>query len=216
VGGVGVLAAATVVVVVVTTSSSDGSNPATPPAAMPAPARVAEVVPPPVERAQPAGEPPDVAEPEEPPPTDGPPVVGAGPCKVVVVTTPAGSIIRLDGKPVGPSPHTNAATCDKHELAVSHARYQAASRFVTLVEGKPETVEVTLSRPTHVVTVTSTPPGATIFIDGRSAGTTPTKLSVLGFTTVKLELKKTGYQPASTKLYSKVAQDKVAVRLTKW
>jgi hypothetical protein len=66
------------------------------------------------------------------------------------------------------------------------------------------------------VTVTSHPSGATIYIDGRSAGTTPTKLNVLGFVTIKLELKKTGYQPASTKLYSRYPQDTVAVRLTKW
>jgi hypothetical protein len=212
VGGVGVLAAAAVVVVI-TTSNSDGGNPAPPPPAKPAAKQVAEVVPPPSRDPQPAVEAPEA---DEPPSAEGPPVVGTGPCKVVVVTTPAGSIVQLDGNSIGPSPITVAATCDKHKLDISHARYQSTSRFVSLVEGKPETVEVTLSRPTHIVTVTSTPPGATIFIDGRSAGTTPTKLSVLGFTTLKLEFKKTGYQPTSTKLYSKVAHDKVAVKLTKW
>ena len=30
------------------------------------------------------------------------------------------------------------------------------------------------------------------------------------------ELKKTGYQPASAKLYSRYPQDTVSVRLTKW
>jgi hypothetical protein len=64
--------------------------------------------------------------------------------------------------------------------------------------------------------VTSNPSGAMIFIDGRSAGTTPTKLSVLGFVTLKLEFKKTGFQTASAKLYSKVPQDTVAVKLNRW
>ena len=143
-------------------------------------------------------------------------MVGSGPCNVVVATTPAGSMVALDDKTVGPSPLTVGTSCEKHKFDISHARYQSVTKLVTLAEGKQEQVEVTLSRPTHVVTVTSNPSGATIFIDGRSAGTTPMKLSVLGFTTLKLEFKKTGYQPASKKLYSRVAQDKVAVKLNKW
>ncbi len=73
-----------------------------------------------------------------------------------------------------------------------------------------------MSRPTHVVTVPSQHSGATILLDGRRAGTTPTKLSVLGFVTVKLEFKKTGYQPARAKLYSKKARDAVSIRLRRW
>lgn len=216
---VGVLAAAAVLVVI-TTSSSDGRNP-TKPAQKPAPAakEVAQLTPP-VGDSKPGDqnteqgdEPPD--EPE-PPPGNGPPMVGAGPCKVVVNSTPAGSIVQLDGQSVGPSPLTVAATCDKHKLEIAHARYQPVTKLVSLSEGKPEQIEVTLLRPTHIVTVTSNPSGAQILIDGRNAGTTPTKLSVLGFTTLKIEFKKIGYQPASTKLYSRVAQDNVAIKLVKW
>jgi hypothetical protein len=213
-GAVGVLLAATAVVVI-TTKSSDGGNPA--PAPTPAPTKLAQANPP-VERTQPPAvdpqdDPPDTDEPRS---GDGPPVVGSGPCKVVVVTTPAGSIVQLDDNNVGPSPITVAASCDKHKLDVSHARYAPASKLVTLQAGKTEQVELTLARPTHIVTVTSNPSGAMIFIDGRSAGTTPTKLSVLGFVTLKLEFKKTGFQTASAKLYSKVPQDTVAVKLNRW
>ena len=42
------------------------------------------------------------------------------------------------------------------------------------------------------------------------------KMSVLGFVTLKLEFKKTGYQTATSKLYSRYPQDTVSVRLTKW
>jgi len=219
-GALGVLAGAAAFVIV-TMSSSDGgaAAPKTPP--KPALKEVAQVTPPvgqnkpPVETGN-TGDTGDEPPPDEPPPGEGPPMVGAGPCKVVVATTPAGSMVAVDDKTVGPSPLTVGTSCEKHKLDISHARYQSATKFVTLAEGKQGQVEVTLSRPTHVVTVTSNPAGAQIFIDGRSAGTTPMKLSVLGFTTLKLEFKKTGYQPASEKLYSRVAQDKVAVRLNKW
>ena len=124
--------------------------------------------------------------------------------------------MSVDGKSVGPSPLTVGTSCAQHKIEIAHARYQATAKVVTLKEGKTESLDVTLQRPTHTVTVTSNPSGATIFIDGRSAGTTPTKLNVLGFVTIKLEIKKTGYQPANTKLYSRYAQDNVAVKLTKW
>jgi len=209
-GGVGAVAVTAAAIVVVMSSSNGGAAPEPKQSVK----QLAQLAPPVAKTADQEPTPPDEA--EDPAPGEGPPVVGAGPCSVVVNTTPAGSIVQLDDTKLGPSPITVAATCDKHKLDISHARYQPTTKLVTLTEGKPESVEVTLSRPTHIVTVTSNPPGATIFIDGRRAGTTPTKLSVLGFVQVKLELKKTGFQPAQAKLYSRVSPDQVAVRLTKW
>jgi hypothetical protein len=209
-GLAGVVAAIAIVVVVMTMSSSNGdSAPSTKPVKQVAP--MIDAKPDPATDVTAAADDRD-----EPSPGDGPPLVGEGPCTVVVKSTPAGSLIAIDGKTVGPSPLTIATTCEQHKVDIAHARYQATSKLVTLAEGSAQNVDVTLQRPTHTVTVTSHPSGATIYIDGRSAGTTPTKLNVLGFVTIKLELKKTGYQPASTKLYSRYPQDTVAVRLTKW
>jgi hypothetical protein len=144
------------------------------------------------------------------------PTAGEGPCQVAVASTPAGSIVHLDGKAIAPSPITIATSCERHKIDLKHPRYQLATKFVALKEGAPGAVDVTLQRPTHEVKVTSQPSGATIFIDGHRAGTTPTVVSVLGFSNLKLEVKKTGYAPISQKLYSKAAQDTVAVKLTKW
>lgn len=146
----------------------------------------------------------------------GPPRVGDGPCSVEVVSTPAGSQVLLDGKPMAPSPVTLATTCERHEVAIKHPRYKMASRVVTLSPDAPGSVDIRLQRPTHAVSVTSRPAGATVYIDGRRAGTTPTVLNVLGFERLKLEIKKTGYAPVRTKLYSKVPKDKVAVKLMRW
>ena len=153
---------------------------------------------------------------DEPPHGDGPQVVGSGPCKLVVASTPAGSMVSVDTKTVGPSPITIATECGKHRVDIQHARYQTAAKFVTLEEGKPGSLDVNLARPIHSVSITSQPSGATVFIDGRRAGTTPTVLTVMGFSNLNLEVKKAGYQIAVTKLYSKVPQDKVTIRLAKW
>lgn len=232
-GGVGGLAVAvSVVIVVVMTSSSDGGprtasgavatktvSDAAAPTSTPAVAQPATDIPSAGEgtEAGVAGE--DDEEDDEPeglPRTEGAPVVGSGPCRVVVSSTPAGSMVMLDGSKMGPSPITLAAECGKHKIEIDHPRYAAQAKQITLTEGKEETLDVTLARPTHVVTVKSNPPGAQVFINGRRAGTTPTKLKILGFVRLDLELKKTGYQPVSTKLYSKKAVDSLSVRLVKW
>lgn len=145
----------------------------------------------------------------------GAPVVGHGPCRFTVATTPAGSAIRLDDQPLGVSPLTIDTTCDRHKLDASHARYQAVTRTVTLVAGTPTELDLSLPRPTHSVTVTSTPAGAELSIDGHRAGTTPTVVQMMGFATVNLTFTKAGYQTVTRKVYSKLAQDRVAVKLAR-
>jgi hypothetical protein len=144
------------------------------------------------------------------------PLVGDGPCRIAVASTPAGAMIHLDGTELAPSPATIATTCGKHKIDFKHRRYKQLTKLVATTEAAPATVEVTLQRPTHNVTFTSQPAGATVFIDGRRAGTTPTSVSILGFSNLKVEIKKTGYAPVSTRLYSKVPQDSFATRLRKW
>lgn len=214
--GVTVIGIATVAI-----AASHDSKPAAKPKAMevaqvetPKPMHESVTEPPPAPVPPPA---PAANNDEEDPPetSDAPAVIGDGPCKLDVATTPAGSMISLDGKVLAPSPLTLATTCEKHKLEIAHPRYMTSTKFVSLT--KPEDkVDVSLGRPTHTVSITSQPSGATIFIDGHRAGTTPTTLSVLGFQQVKLEVKKTGYQPLTTKIYSKVPQDKVSLRLSKW
>ena len=145
----------------------------------------------------------------------GVPIVGSGPCRLVIATTPAASIIRFDDQALGPSPLSIDATCEKHRVDISHARYQTVTRWVTLAADKPSELEVNLPRPIHAVTVTSFPPGAELSIDGRRAGTTPTIVQMMGFATVNLTFSKAGFQSVTKKVYSKAAQDRVFVKLMK-
>jgi hypothetical protein len=221
-----VVAAGAVVVVgalVLWIAMRGGRDPEAAPATKPVPAmQPAPVVPAPVAVVEPPPAPaPTPGETDDEPTTPSEPegtapTAGEGPCQLVVASTPAGSIVHLDGKPIAPSPITIATSCDRHKIDIKHPRYQLVTKFVALKEGAPGSIDITLQRPTHEVKVTSQPSGATIFIDGHRAGTTPTVVSVLGFSNLKLEVKKTGYAPVSQKLYSKVPQDNVAVKLTKW
>jgi hypothetical protein len=147
--------------------------------------------------------------------SDAPPVVGSGPCRMEIATTPAGSIVKVDDHAIGPSPVTVAGACKKTKIEVNHARYAAATKWVSPTEGTPANVDVQLSRPTHAVTVTSSPAGATVSIGGRRAGTTPTSVSLMGFTTLTLTFEKKGYGTVTQRFYSKKDNDRVTVTMKK-
>ncbi len=144
---------------------------------------------------------------------DGPPVAGSGPCRVTVTSSPAGSMVQVDDQPLGPSPITIAGPCARRKIDVKHPRYALGTRWVTLSAGKPETVDIALARPTHSVTVTSQPSGATVSIAGRRAGTTPTAVKVMGFTGVTVTVEKPGFKTVTQKLYSKLDGDRISVKL---
>jgi PEGA domain len=145
----------------------------------------------------------------------GTPVAGSGPCRVTIATTPAGSIVRLDDQPMGASPLTIEGSCDRHKLDISHVRYQGVTRWVTLVADTPQSLDINLPRPIHAVTVMSVPPGAALSIDGHRAGTTPTVIQMMGFATVNLTFTMRGFQTVTRRVYSKLAQDRVLVKLGK-
>ncbi|HMG21720.1 MAG TPA: PEGA domain-containing protein, partial [Kofleriaceae bacterium] len=145
----------------------------------------------------------------------GTPVVGSGPCRFTVATTPAGSVVRFDDQAMGPSPITIEGSCDKHRVDVSHVRYQSVTRWVTLTAEQPQSLDLNLPRPIHAVTVTSFPPGAELSIDGHRAGTTPTVVQMTGFASVNLTFSKPGFQSVTRRVYSKLAQDRVFVKLLK-
>ncbi len=227
VGAVG-LVGLVIVILVLASGSDEPARHAEPtqvaaPQIVPPPVPEIAIEPPAVDAGVPAVTPPVAADqpamalPEPAIETDGPPVVGSGPCRMQVATTPAGSIIKLDGEPLGPSPLTIAGPCTKRKIDVEHPRYQTATRFVvpTPTGKKPAAVDVTLIRPTHSLTINTVPQGATIMISGRRAGTSPTVVKLMGFTPLTLTFKKAGYKPASEKVYSKSSQGNLTVRLQK-
>jgi hypothetical protein len=67
----------------------------------------------------------------------------------------------------------------------------------------------------HKLMVETTPSGATISIGGHNAGTSPTLLDVLGFTSLAITVAKPGYAPTTTTVYSKLASDHVRVQLAR-
>jgi hypothetical protein len=205
--GAAVLALVVIVIIVAASRSSTGaaSTSRSEPASAPAAPSVAQ-----------AAATPEAAHGDEAPASEnGMPVVGKGPCRMTVTSTPAGAAVQVDGEAIGPSPIVVAGPCKVRQVVVSHPRYAQAVRSVTLTEAKAETVDLTLPRPMHHVLVDTQPSGAIISIAGHRAGVSPTNVDVLGFTAIDVTITKAGYQPVTKRVYSRVPSDRLSVKLTK-
>jgi len=122
-------------------------------------------------------------------------------------------MVQLDGQTIGPSPVSYAGPCTKRRVDLEHPRYKAEQRWVTLTPDKPNSLDVTLVRPTHILTVITNPPGAIVSIGGRRAGTTPTRVSLMGFSGLEVKIEKNGFETVTKRIYSKVPQEKMSVTL---
>jgi hypothetical protein len=124
-----------------------------------------------------------------------------------------GSTVKADGARVGVAPMVLDGPCAARRLEISHPRYATITRVVTPVLDKPTALEVAMVRPKHALTIVTTPPGATISIEGRRAGTSPTVVQIMGYSGVKVTLEKPGFKTVTQRIYSKSPKDRLSVRM---
>ena len=121
-----------------------------------------------------------------------------------VRSTPPGAAVLLDGKPAGKTPYSGKLPVGKHTVVLQSAdgldRHQAE---VVVAVGQSHTVEGKLAFVGARVNITTTPPGASVLLDGKQIGTTPlsgTRVAA-GAHEVRLEL--AGHQAKQRKLQLK-------------
>ncbi len=115
---------------------------------------------------------------------------------LVVRTEPDGGEILLDGKPVGRAPATlDEVPAGEHQLSARLGEQQG-TLDVRVRSGQVERVTIRLQAgPGVTVKILSTPPDATVYLDGAVRGTTPLVAAdvAAGLHTVRLEAP--GYLP---------------------
>jgi parallel beta-helix repeat protein len=117
---------------------------------------------------------------------------------LTVTSTPSGAAITIDGTHIGETtPHTRPMMPGAYTIKLTLDGYQDWKQRVQVMSGETRYVQatLTLSPPIDgVLSVTSTPSGADIAIDGAPIGeTTPHSMSIMpGYHTIELSLE--GYQ----------------------
>jgi len=141
---------------------------------------------------------------------------GEGPCRLSVVTTPAGASIKLDGRDAGISPLEIRSPCTKRRVDIVHAQYVGQTRWAMLATEAPQSIDVILARPIYMVLVRSYPSGAKVSINDRFAGFAPTYVRVPAFTPVDLEVSKVGFRAATKRItIESLPQQPIIVRLAR-
>jgi serine/threonine-protein kinase len=99
-----------------------------------------------------------------------------GVADVEFLTEPPGAKITIDGRTDATcsAPCTVSLQAGRHTLTAEMNGYSTARRIFTVPQDS--SLYIPLSRSTGILLVTSVPSGATVIVDGRTAGQTPTTL----------------------------------------
>jgi serine/threonine protein kinase len=104
------------------------------------------------------------------------------PGQMAIDSTPQGAQVQLDGRsdPTWVTPFAlSGLTPGQHTVTVSKAGYSTDTRTVDVASGGKSSVVSHLAQLMATLSVTSTPPGANVYIDGRDSGKlTPAQVSV--------------------------------------
>ena len=96
------------------------------------------------------------------------------PASLIITSIPTGADIFIDGVQRGTTPHTfTDIALGSHSVIVSKIGYLGKYSTITVSQGQPTTVDVTLEllQPgTGTISVISDPPGAGIMLDGKYSG----------------------------------------------
>ena len=125
------------------------------------------------------------------------PILGQLEC----LSVPEGASVLLDGKEVGQTPLSlNSVSFGSHRVEIRKAGFAPFQQTVRIDDETPEQIRAELSPTQAELTVTSTPPGAEIFVDGKSRGTTPLTLTGLNASQTKISSQLAGHKESQQSL----------------
>jgi tRNA A-37 threonylcarbamoyl transferase component Bud32 len=134
-----------------------------------------------------------------PPPAEKKPETVKAVGTIVLKSTPPGAWVFLDDmrhKEPTPTVIEKVPVGGRCEIRVQKRGYKPWVRTVEPESGEPLPVEATLERLAGTIVVKSTPPGASVFLDGKEvSGSTPIEFpNVSADETHKIQVKKKGYE----------------------
>ena len=121
--------------------------------------------------------------------------------RLTLLISPSGATVHIDGRYAGKAPLKSILlTAGTHRLVVTHSDYARIEQEITVVGGKSLRLRLTLQAQTGSLTVTSTPAGASVMIDGKRWGKTPLKEIKLPVGTHTVLVKTKGYKSSRKRI----------------
>jgi tRNA A-37 threonylcarbamoyl transferase component Bud32 len=124
---------------------------------------------------------------------------GGGGTALLLVSTPGGAAIELDGKPLEESTPTTVRGLPpgSHSVKMRKGKMAVVERQLTLAAGERAVMNVVLPPASHQVEVHSAPEGASVYLDGKLAvDETPTMVEVSDDEFHELLVQKNGFETA--------------------
>lgn len=132
----------------------------------------------------------------------------------VIVTTESDSDIYIDNEKIGKGSWGGRLSDGTHIFEAKKESHKTSTKNVTLVLGKNETIEIPHPIPIYgILDVNSTPMGATIFIDGKKIGTTPSVITDILIGKRLISIEKDGYN-TDTKEVTIIEKKKTDLNVT--
>lgn len=115
---------------------------------------------------------------------------------VTITSSPSGAQVTLvdQNRSLGKTP-LNMVSLPQgtHKFKIETDRFEPQEKVVDLALGASETVHVELGKSVGHLKVSTTPQGATVFVDGKKRGQSPTVIKDLPVGTYPVKLEKNGY-----------------------
>ena len=119
--------------------------------------------------------------------------------ELAITSYPEGAQVQLDNALIGVTPQNiGSVAAGVHNLTVSKAGYSTETRSVNVVARNRSAVLVRLTPLKGAITISGSPAGASIFIDGKNTGRVSPADFVLDPGQHSLTLRKSGYLDSST------------------
>ncbi|MDX2022405.1 MAG: PEGA domain-containing protein [Deltaproteobacteria bacterium] len=185
-------------------------TPVAPPSVAPPPAGVTEA--PAAERVKGPPAPPVAVPANDRPHIE--PVASGADCVAKIDVRPAGVAVKWAARDLGIAPLASAAVpCGPARVVFERERWETVTRQVDAKPGVPVDLLVKMNRPPSYLTVTTTPAGANIEINGIAAGKTPRKVPLRRYETVKVDLRLEGHRSWHTEVYLKALSESFNAQL---
>jgi len=137
------------------------------------------------------------------------------PAQLSVSSTPDGAEINFDGSVLCQSPCTLTGIAPgAHTVIASKAGFSSVTRTLSLASGANQSISLQLAQSSALLTVSSTPAGAAVWVDGSNTGKlTPAQFTVSKSGTHTVTLRRAGYLDGSSSVNVEPGQPSV-VNLT--